>query len=432
VCYYSREKSFNARMLTALSNRVGDVALLVAISLWVGGAFLNYGLVSFRGVEEVRWGAGLIVVASITKRAQVPFSAWLPAAIAAPTPVSALVHSSTLVTAGVYLLLRFNYAWVSSGWRDTLLNLGLITMRFAGAAALLELDIKKVVALSTLRQLGVIFFSLGLGKPFIAFFHLISHAYFKAILFIAAGAMIHMVKDYQNLRKIGGACFTFPLISAVILVGSLSLCGAPFIAGFYSKDAILELFIMGEIGGFTGLWAAAATAMTVAYSVRLGFRLFGSPRSREAFACEGDSDKTIAGAMFVLLGPSIVGGWAMSGVAAFNPLVYVSRPDKGLILVLVVAAGLVCLTLGVQFNRVSNVGELLHQMWFFPYLFRPLLVFRGLRVGGLGGVLDAGWTPLLRWGWGRGVAGGAAYLFRFTRLRLLGRLILGASLAVVV
>jgi len=251
-------------------------------------------------------------------------------------------------------------------------------------------------------------------------------------LFIAAGAMIHMVKDYQNLRKIGGACFTFPLISAVILVGSLSLCGAPFIAGFYSKDAILELFIMGEIGGFTGLWAAAATAMTVAYSVRLGLRLFGSPRSREAFACEGDSDKTIAGAMFVLLGPSIVGGWAMSGVAAFNPLVYVSRPDKGFILVLVVAAGLVCLTLGVQFNRVSNVGELLHQMWFFPYLFRPLLVFRGLRVGGLGGVLDAGWTPLLRWGWGRGVAGGAVYLFRFTRLRLLGRLILGASLAVVV
>merc|ERR1712071_542061 len=130
--------------------------------------------------------------AGITKRAQIPFSAWLPAAMAAPTPVSALVHSSTLVTAGVYLILRNNYYIARGGWSSGLLFLGLLTMTMAGVSALFEVDMKKVIALSTLMQ------------PFLAFFHLISHAYFKAMLFMAAGSIIHSLKDYQDLRKIGG------------------------------------------------------------------------------------------------------------------------------------------------------------------------------------------------------------------------------------
>ena len=146
----------------------------------------------------------LIILAGLTKRAQIPFSAWFLAAMAAPTPVSALVHSSTLVTAGVYLILRNNYFIMRSGWSEVLLLIGLITITMAGASALFEVDIKKVIALSTLRQLGVIFFRLGLAQPFLAFFHLVSHAYFKAMLFIAAGAIIHSLKDYQDLRKIGG------------------------------------------------------------------------------------------------------------------------------------------------------------------------------------------------------------------------------------
>ena len=147
-------------------------------------------------------------------------------------------------------------------------------MTMAGAAAIFELDMKKVIALSTLRQLGVIFFSLGMGQPFMAFFHLISHAYFKAILFIAAGSIIHTVKDYQDLRKIGGSLINLPALATVCLVRNLSLCGMPFLSGFYSKDLILEsLFTQGPRALVFGV-GMVATGLTVVYSCRLTLGIF--------------------------------------------------------------------------------------------------------------------------------------------------------------
>merc|ERR1711872_1211591 len=144
----------------------------------------------------------ILTLSACTKRAQIPFSAWLPAAIAAPTPVSALVHSSTLVTAGVYLIVRLNFVFSNSKSTNTLLFIGIMTILLAGAAAMFEIDIKKIIALSTLRQLGVIIIILGAIEPLLSFFHLLSHAYFKAILFMCAGMVIHNIKDYQDIRKI--------------------------------------------------------------------------------------------------------------------------------------------------------------------------------------------------------------------------------------
>lgn len=146
--------------------------------------------------------ACLVIVAACTKRAQIPFSAWLPAAIAAPTPVSSLVHSSTLVTAGVYLVIRFAESLRIRGLLEYLMFVGLATTTMAGFRALWELDIKKIVALSTLRQLGLIMATVGLGIYPLAFFHLLTHAYFKALLFISVGRIIHLSSDYQDLRKI--------------------------------------------------------------------------------------------------------------------------------------------------------------------------------------------------------------------------------------
>lgn len=123
-----------------------------------------------------------------------------------------------------------------------------MTIIIAGSAAIVELDIKKIIALSTLRQLGLIFFTLGLGEIFLRWFHLIRHAYFKAMIFIGAGAMIHRVKDYQDVRKIGSLSVNNYFISSAFLIGSLSLCGMPFLSGFYSKDTILEQFLIGEGG----------------------------------------------------------------------------------------------------------------------------------------------------------------------------------------
>lgn len=242
--------------------------------------------------------------------------------MAAPTPVSALVHSSTLVTAGVYLLIRFNFIISIKGYRGLVLFLGLITITMAGGAALIELDMKKIIALSTLSQLGVMFFRLGLCQPFLAFFHLVSHAYFKAILFMAAGSMIHRVKDYQDLRKIGGYASNLYRIRMVMLVSNLSLCGLPFISGFYSKDLILEILIMADVNVVVMAVAILATILTMAYSCRFALIMFLSAGKRDSFSMEGDSDYTILAGIRVLIIPSIIGGWWLSGLIPRGYLIF--------------------------------------------------------------------------------------------------------------
>jgi len=213
----------------------------------------------------------IIILAAITKRAQIPFSAWLPAAIAAPTPVSALVHSSTLVTAGVYLIIRFNYFLGSNFY---LFYLGCATMFISGLGANFEIDLKKIIALSTLSQLGVIIFILSLGFRELAFFHLLAHALFKSLLFLCAGVYIHGAGDCQDIRYLGGAIGSMPVSSVFFGCCSLSLCGFPFLSGFYSKDLILEVYIMGEINVIIIAGVILGTFFTVTYSARLGRYLF--------------------------------------------------------------------------------------------------------------------------------------------------------------
>jgi len=213
----------------------------------------------------------LVIIAALTKRAQIPFSAWLPAAIAAPTPVSALVHSSTLVTAGVYLLIRFNYAL---GIREFLFFIGTLTIFISGLGANFETDLKKIIALSTLRQLGLIIITLGLGLYEYAFFHLLTHAIFKSLLFLCAGVFIHSMGDLQDIRIIGGLIISCPATSFYFISSSIALCGFPFLSGFYSKDIILELFFLSKINMFMILIIFIATIFTLSYSVRLIYYIF--------------------------------------------------------------------------------------------------------------------------------------------------------------
>jgi NADH-ubiquinone oxidoreductase chain 5 len=213
----------------------------------------------------------LVILAAITKRAQIPFSAWLPAAMAAPTPVSSLVHSSTLVTAGVYLLIRFNEL---VGTNIFLLYVSVLTILISGVGANLEMDLKKIIALSTLSQLGVIIITLSLGIVELTFFHLISHALFKSLLFLCAGAYIHGYGDIQDIRYLGGVGGNLPVTSLFFVGCSLSLCGFPFLSGFYSKDLILESYFMSEINFFLFLLVVTGTIATITYSIRLVFYMF--------------------------------------------------------------------------------------------------------------------------------------------------------------
>nr|YP_010154884.1 NADH dehydrogenase subunit 5 [Melanophila acuminata]QQX28203.1 NADH dehydrogenase subunit 5 [Melanophila acuminata] len=270
VIYYQNVKSFNAGMLTALSNRIGDVALLLSIA-WM----LNYGSWNYIFYLEfmkndfcMQLISVLVVLAAMTKSAQIPFSSWLPAAMAAPTPVSSLVHSSTLVTAGVYLLIRFNFA-LNSSVLMVLLFISSMTMFMAGLGANYEFDLKKIIALSTLSQLGLMMSVLALGDYMLAYYHLLTHALFKALLFMCAGCIIHNLGNCQDIRYMGGLVNHMPLTCCMFNISNMALCGLPFLAGFYSKDLMLEFMSMNYLNIYIYLIFFISTGLTVCYTFRL-------------------------------------------------------------------------------------------------------------------------------------------------------------------
>jgi len=215
VFFYRSSFSLSGGILTGLINRLGDVLLL-----------LLFGLLPCSSRLPLSWGTFILVLVSITKSAQLPFSAWLPAAMLAPTPVSALVHSSTLVTAGVYLLFRF------LPLEQGLLSfIGTLTTLFGGLAAFLEVDIKKIIAHSTLAHLGIMVSSLGIGQRYLGFAHLNIHALFKALLFLAAGTLIHVSYGGQDTRSLCGLGSSSPLVFICFVVSCFSMCGFVFLSG---------------------------------------------------------------------------------------------------------------------------------------------------------------------------------------------------------
>nr|NP_569067.1 NADH dehydrogenase subunit 5 [Crioceris duodecimpunctata]AAL67868.1 NADH dehydrogenase subunit 5 [Crioceris duodecimpunctata] len=270
VIYYQNIRSFNAGMLTALSNRIGDVALLIAIA-WM----MNFGSWNFIFYLDLMKNdffmmlvSYLVILAAMTKSAQIPFSSWLPAAMAAPTPVSSLVHSSTLVTAGVYLLIRFNFC-LSENTLILLLFISMFTMFMSGVGANFEFDLKKIIALSTLSQLGLMLAILSLGGYILAFMHLLTHALFKALLFMCAGSIIHNLNNCQDIRFMGSLTNHMPLTCAYFNICNFSLCGLPFLSGFYSKDLIVEFMSMNYVNSFVYLIFYLSIGLTVSYSMRL-------------------------------------------------------------------------------------------------------------------------------------------------------------------
>nr|UYG49228.1 NADH dehydrogenase subunit 5 [Abscondita chinensis] len=270
VIYYQNTKSLNAGMLTALSNRIGDVGILMSIA-WM----MNYGSWNFifyldfmKNDFNMKIVMYFIVLSALTKSAQIPFSSWLPAAMSAPTPVSSMVHSSTLVTAGVYLLIRFNFC-LSLNLMYFMLFISTMTMFMSGLGANFEYDLKKIIALSTLSQLGLMMSILFLGDYKLAFFHLLSHALFKALLFMCAGCMIHNLMNCQDIRFMGSLINFMPLTCTFFNISNFSLCGLPFLSGFYSKDLILEVMSMNYLNLYIYFIFYVSIGLTVSYTLRL-------------------------------------------------------------------------------------------------------------------------------------------------------------------
>nr|AVN68360.1 NADH dehydrogenase subunit 5 [Opisthoplatia orientalis] len=377
VIYYQNVKSYNAGMLTALSNRVGDVALLMVIAWMLNFGSWNYiyYLDCMKNSFEMEVIAFMVVLAAMTKSAQIPFSSWLPAAMAAPTPVSALVHSSTLVTAGVYLLIRFSSSF-SSTLNLMLLLISGLTMFMAGLGANFEYDLKKIIALSTLSQLGLMMSILSMGYAELAFFHLLTHALFKALLFMCAGVVIHSMKDSQDIRFMGNLSFQMPLTSSCLMISNFALCGMPFLAGFYSKDLILEMASLSYLNMFGFFLFYFSTGLTVCYSFRLFYFTLCGDFNLTTFYYMGEENKNMIFGMMGLLIMVIIGGTILSWIIFPTPS-FVCLPLylKMLVIIVSIIGGWI----GYELSK-SSLGEsllslnmmnlvmFLGSMWYTPYL----------------------------------------------------------------
>ena len=316
--WYKKESANNAAIKAFIVNRIGDFGLAIAIFL----IFLFFGTINFEEIFQVTnlyvekklvfFGFELnlitlicvfLFIGAMGKSAQFLLHTWLPDAMEGPTPVSALIHAATMVTAGVFLVVRcspiFEY---SQAALNLVAIVGMITALFAASVALVQNDIKKIVAYSTCSQLGYMFFAAGVGAYHVAIFHLFTHAFFKALLFLGAGSVIHAFKDEQDIRKMGGVRKKLPFTYIFMLIGTLALTGFPFLSGFYSKDAIIEFAYLknSSLGNYAASVGILTAFLTSIYSWRLFFKTFHGPYNNEKISINDTHESP-----FVMLVPLI-------------------------------------------------------------------------------------------------------------------------------
>nr|YP_010393010.1 NADH dehydrogenase subunit 5 [Xylonora corona]UPX88872.1 NADH dehydrogenase subunit 5 [Xylonora corona] len=370
VVYYGNSESLGAGVITALSNRVGDALFIVLISLSV--ASMSWHFFDLNSVWP-SYLVGLLVLASMTKSAQVPFSAWLPAAMAAPTPVSALVHSSTLVTAGVYVLFRFHMC-IQGAWGGLLGGVAMMTLILAGLSASVENDMKKIVAFSTLSQLGMMMLALSLDLKNVCFFHLITHAFFKALMFLCVGAIIYMGAGLQDLRLFGSLWSKMPNVCSWLVVSCMSLVGVPFMAGFYSKDLIVEGLVFNGSSFFMGATMFFSVFLTAFYSTRF-FLCAGIQRGWVSMESYSDCNVFLLMSLFMLGSGAIFAGVVLQGsVLMLNSFVWVPGSLKVLTLSCIVGGVLASLTVEKFLHFRSLSGTPTQPKNFFGLMmFLPIL-----------------------------------------------------------
>nr|WRY69437.1 NADH dehydrogenase subunit 5 [Acanthochitona defilippii] len=398
VIYYQNPKSLGAGLMTAFMNRIGDVAILLAIGWTMSqGQWDSLFMSTFFNHQ---WTVMMILLAGMTKSAQIPFCSWLPAAMAAPTPVSALVHSSTLVTAGVFLLIRF-YPFLSktSMFSMTLSIISAMTMLMAGFAANFETDLKKIIALSTLSQLGVMMFSIAIGLPSLAFLHLLTHALFKALLFLCAGKIIHSHANNQDIRKMSHLWSQLPISSTCFNIANLALCGFPFMAGFYSKDLIIETMLLNQNNYLMILMMMTATMLTASYSLRLSFFIFWSEIKQNVNMNLSDYDMEISIPIMTLTTGAMFGGATLTWnfmPPSITPVLMMQ--DKMSTISLVILGAIIPMLLfKMNLNKKNTKKNMFFtNMWFMTNLSNNLISHSTMNLSmAMIKFLDLGWIETM-------------------------------------
>jgi len=336
--WYKKNSANNAAIKAFIVNRVGDFGFALGIFL----IFYLCGTVNYSEVFElipniddkkllflgINFNAVdliciLLFIGAMGKSAQFFLHTWLPDAMEGPTPVSALIHAATMVTAGVFLVVRCSYIYEYSEFALSLITfIGMITALFAATVALVQTDIKKIIAYSTCSQLGYMFFAAGVGAYNVAMFHLFTHAFFKALLFLGAGSVIHSFKEEQDINKMGGVWKNLPYTYILMIIGTLALTGFPFLSGYYSKDAIIEFAYLkntplGYNAALVGIFTAILTSI---YSWRLIFKTFHGDYNNKIISKSSmhESPFVMLLPLFVLAFGSIFAGFIFKDIFISN------------------------------------------------------------------------------------------------------------------